>query len=295
LVFTTVLSGLVTAFCWGTSDYLSRRQSERVGHYKTVVYSQLVTLLILVILLPVLSPGLNFSALPVLALCAAGALNFVAFVFLYRAFHIGVVSVVAPIAYTYPAATALLSVVILGTFLSLSESIAIASIIAGVVLLSTRFSELRAFAAGSGSPNLTAGVRSAIGSSLFFGTVYIGVGYATPMVSYVLPPLILRLMGVAIGFALAPLVGSGIRPSRLAFSNTILAMGVLEAAGFLVFTHAIYTASGSLPVVAALSGMGGAVAAAYGLAFLRERLEWNQLIGVLLSIVGVFTLLYFGG
>jgi uncharacterized membrane protein len=79
------------------------------------------------------------------------------------------------------------------------------------------------------------------------------------------------------------------------FSHRILAMGVLEAAGFLFFTYGISSAGGSLPIVVALSSMGGAVAASYGLAFLRERLEPNQIIGIFLSLIGVFTLLYFGG
>ena len=41
--------------------------------------------------------------------------------------------------------------------------------------------------------------------------------------------------------------------------------------------------------------MGGAVAASYGLAFLRERLEPNQVLGVMLALIGVFVLLYLGG
>jgi len=44
-----------------------------------------------------------------------------------------------------------------------------------------------------------------------------------------------------------------------------------------------------------LSGRGGAVAASYGLAFLRERPGSNQMLGVLLSLAGVFALLYLGG
>ena len=72
-------------------------------------------------------------------------------------------------------------------------------------------------------------------------------------------------------------------------------MGILETAGFLSFTYGIAADVGSLPVVAAISGMGGAVAASYGLYFLKERLEPNQMLGVVLSLLGVFTLLYLGG
>ena len=48
-------------------------------------------------------------------------------------------------------------------------------------------------------------------------------------------------------------------------------------------------------MLAALSGLGGAVAASYALMLLKERLEKNQLIGAALAIVGVAALLYFTG
>jgi len=295
LAYVSIAAGLTAAFCWGTADYLSRSPSEELGYYKTVVYSHIVTLAVLVALLPVADPNLVVSATPVLVLAAAGVLNFVAFNFLYRAFHKGIVSVVAPIAYTYPAVTTVLSVAILGTIISAERTIAIVGVIVGVVLLSTRFSELRAFLAGTGSANLTAGVSSALGSSLFFGSVYVGIGYAAPLVSIVVPAMMLRAVGASTGFLLAPILRQDVRPSRLAFSNTIMVMGVLEAAGFLSFTYGIISTGGSLPVVAAVSGMGGAVAATYGLIFLNERLELNQMAGAILAVVGVFVLLYLGG
>ncbi len=295
MVYTSIFAGLSAALCWGTSDYMSRSQSEKVGYYRTVVYSHIFTLVVLMAMVPVLSPGIQFPLLPVLALMAAGAVNFMAFIFLYRAFHKGVVSLVAPVAYTYPAVTAVLSVAILGSVLSSVQALAIAGIIAGVILLSTRFSELRAFVSGKGAPNLTVGVPSAICSAASFGTVYVAIGYAAPLVSVVLPALMLRVVGASAGFLLAPLLKQQVRPTRSVFSVTMISMGVLEAIGFVSFTYGISVAGGSLPIVAALSGMGGAVAASYGLVLLKERLEPNQVLGVLLSLLGVFTLLYLGG
>ena len=295
MVYSSIAAGLATAFCWGTADYLSRYQSEKVGYYKTVVYSNIVTLIVLIALVPLLSPNIEIATFPILVLLGAGALNFVAFNFLYKAFHKGVVSVVAPVAYTFPAVTTVLSVVILGTFQSSTRLLAIAGIIVGVILLSTRFSELRAYLGGKGPPNITAGLGSAVGASLFFGTVYIGIGYAAPFVSIVVPAMVLRSVAIIAGFLLAPVLHQQVRPSKLALSRIILVMGVLEAVGFLSFTYGISSVSGTLPVVAALSGMGGAVASAYGLIFLKERLELNQTAGVFLSLLGVFTLLYLGG
>ena len=295
MVYASIATGLATAFCWGTADYMSRSQSERVGYFRTIIYSHMITLMVVLALIPIISPKLAFPVYPVLALIGAGVINFAAFVFLYRAFHRGVVSVVAPVVYTYPAVTAVLAVVILGASLSVLQVVALAGIIAGVILLSTRFSELRAYLRGAGAPRLTKGVGLAVGASLCFGMVYIGIGYAAPSVSVVLPVIFLRIIAISAGFLLAPVLRQEAKPSRLVISKTMIAMGVLEAFGFLAFTYGIEAAGSALPVVTALSGMGGAVATSYGLVFLKERLEPNQLLGVLLSLAGVFVLLYLGG
>jgi len=295
LVYVPIAAGLVAAFCWGTADYLSRGQSQKLGYYRTVLYSHVVTLAIVLALVPLIDPVLVLATAPVLALAAAGLLNLGAFILLYRAFHQGVVSIVAPIAYTYPAITSVLSVLILGTMISPGEVLAIGGVVVGVVLLSTRFSELKSLVAGKGSVNLTAGVGSALGSSVIFGVVYVVIGYAAPLVSLAIPVIMLRVVAASAGFVLAPVLKQDAKPSRIAFSLTIIVMGFLEAAGFLAFTYGILSASGALPVVAAIGGMGGAVAASYGLVFLKERLEPNQMVGVILALVGVFTLLYLGG
>ena len=295
MVYVSLATGLTAAFCWGTADYMSRGQSERVGYYRTIIYSQLVTLITVVVLVPAVSPALTLPLYPVLALLGAGVVNFVAFIFLYRAFHRGVVSVVAPVVYSYPAVTAVLAVAVLGASLSLVQGVVIAVIVAGVILLSTRFSELYLYFRGSGAPGLTKGVGLAVGASLCFGVAYIGIGYAAPFVSFVLPVLLLRIIAISAGIILAPVLKQEVRPSRLVFSRAMIAIGVLEAFGFLAFTYGVSASGSALPIVASLSGMGGAVAATYGLAFLRERLEPNQVLGVLLSLAGVFALLYLGG
>lgn len=292
--YTPVVAGLFTALCWGTADYLSRYQSEKVGHYRTVLYSQFVTFIILILLVPAFGTGPGPGLLPVLALVAAGVVNFAAFIFLYRAFHKGVVSVVAPIAYTYPAVTVALSALVLGAVLPPAQVAAIAGVLVGVILLSTRFSELKTYLLGRGPPNVTAGVGSAVTCAVLFGVVYLGVGYAAPLVNLILPALVLRAVASALGFTMAPVLHYDPRPSRLVISKIIIVMAVLEAAGMLSFTYGILSAGASLPVVAALSGMGGAVATSYGIVLLKERLEWNQFAGVVVAMAAVFALLYLG-
>ena len=288
--FTPTLLGLSTAVCWGTADYLSRGQSKRVGYYSTAVYVHLSTLCVLLLAVPLLAPPLSAPAGTVALLAVAGMGNFFAFILLYMALERGVVSVVAPIAYTYPAFTTVAAVLILGAVLSPVMGLAIVGVMVGVILLSTRFSDLRA----SEKRGMVPGVAPAVGTALAFAGIYTVLGYTDPQAGYMLPTLLLRGFGLLAGVAFAPLLGQKVRPSRASLSPTILVMGVLEAVGFLIFSYGTSLGASDLPVVAALSGMGGAVATGYAMAFLRERLEMNQFVGVVLALAGVFALLYFG-
>jgi len=164
-----------------------------------------------------------------------GLVFFMAFIFLYRALQNGMVSVVAPIAYTYPAVTAVLAVVFLGAVLRLQMALALATIIVGVILLSTKFSELRAALNGKGPAFLTVGVGSAAMAALAFGGVYLCVGYVTPIVGYFVPVLFLRIFGSITGFAAAPIIKESVKLDRMSLSGTVLLMGALEAAGFLFY------------------------------------------------------------
>jgi uncharacterized membrane protein len=259
------------------------------------VYVYVTTVAMMLILLPVLRPPLRLTPFSSELMVVFGVVFFFAFVFVYRALHRGVVSVVAPIAYTYPAVTTVLAVLLLGAVLTVQTALALTAIIAGVVLLSTRFSELRVALRGKGSASLTAGVGSAAMAALAFGSVYLCVGYVTPIVGYFVPALFLRGVGMVTGFAVAPVLKESVKPNRASLSGTVVVMGVLEALGFLSFSFAISLGGGALPVVAALSGMGAALVIVYAMVFLHERLELNQLAGVLLSLVGVFALLYLVG
>jgi drug/metabolite transporter (DMT)-like permease len=292
MAYLPVLLGALTAFCWGTSDYLSRSSSQKAGHYRTTVYMHVFSTATLFLLLPILRPDFGIPFELLLTLIAVSAVNFFAFIFLYRGFHHGVVSVVAPIAYSYPIVTTIFAVIFLGVMLSGLRTLAIGAVILGVILLSTRFSELNRYLRGGGLVKVMPGVDSAVVAAVSFGSVYVVIGFVTPLVGYVLPVLFLRGLGAIFGFALAPLLKQDVRPGRDVLTWTIFVMGILETVGLLSFNLGISFGSGTLPVVTALSGMGGAFATTYAMAFLRERLEPNQLAGILLSIAGVLALLY---
>src|SRR6202050_172309 len=133
-----ILLGLLTALSWGSSDFLARFASRRIGALRTTFYMQLAGLVLLTIFLPWiggwghLADGSGWQPWAWGAL--AGALNFFATLTLYRSFEIGKLSIVAPISASYPVLTVLLSL-LSGEHLRAVRAIGIACTLLGVILV----------------------------------------------------------------------------------------------------------------------------------------------------------------
>lgn len=279
--------GLLTAFCLASSDLLSRGASKVQGPYATAVHQMLIGTVLLVVIGVILSPAISLTPYSVALMVSAAVLNFVAVAFLYRGLHKGSVSIVAPIVYSYPAVTLVLSILLLSVSISALQIAALIGIIAGVVLVSTRFSDLRV------RKPVASGVYPALLAAILSGLAYLALGASVRAAGPFLPTLFLRGVGALSGFFIAPIAGQSVRVTRYAFSSRILAVASLAVAAFLAFNAAVSLDSNSLPIVTALSGIGGAFEAAYAILFIRERLVLNQMAGILLLVACVFALLYF--
>src|SRR5260370_8439942 len=108
-----ILLGLLTALTWGGADFIARFATHRIGTLRSMLYMQLVGLLLLTIFLPVLggwgllADGSGWQ--PWAWGFLAGCFNAMAGLGFYRAFEIGKMAVVAPLSASYPALTLLLS------------------------------------------------------------------------------------------------------------------------------------------------------------------------------------------
>src|SRR5712692_716982 len=108
-----IVLGLLTALSWGSSDFLARFATRRIGALRTTLYMQLAGLALLTIFLRWvggwghLTDGSGWQPWAWGAL--AGIVNSVATLALYRSFEPGKMAVVAPLSASYPALTLILS------------------------------------------------------------------------------------------------------------------------------------------------------------------------------------------
>jgi len=289
MVLGSIILGLAAAMFLAISDLLSRGASKVQGPYATAVHQMLIGTGPLVVAGAILSPGAALTPVAVALMASAAVLNFAAVIFLYRGLHQGVVSVVAPIVYSYPAVTLVLSIFLLGVSVSALQALTLVGIIAGAILVSTRFSDLRGTRSGG------FGVRSAVLASLLGGLSYLTLGASVRLAGPFLPTLFLRGVGALSGFLIAPVARQNVRVTRYTFSPRIFAVATFAVAAFLAFNWAVGLDANSLPIVTALSGIGGAFEATYAILFIREKLEPNQMAGIALLVACVFALLYLRG
>lgn len=131
----SVLLGLVAALSWGVNDFLARFPSRAVGPIPTVLVVTFAGLLVLTIWLLLSGESIRISW-PQLWLPAASGIFFtLSTLSLFAAFALGPLSLVAPIAGSYPA-LAMVFAVAQGARPSLLQWLAVATVLAGVMLVS---------------------------------------------------------------------------------------------------------------------------------------------------------------
>jgi len=286
-----ILLGLLLAFCFGTSDYLSKGVAGKIGGYRTAIW--MLSLSGIGVLFPalVLPSNLDVSPFMFLTLLFVAATTFLAFNFMYRAYDAGALSLTSPVVNSYPIVSVIFSVFVLGAALPILAIVALAIAIVGIVLVSTSLSELRnRMSLGDFTP----GIRYALLAAAFLGLSFPTFGYASEKLGYLLPAISTRLVAAAIGFAAS-------RPLRQAAGSVtgvpwrrLLAMAVLESMGVASFSIGVIFSSysGSIPILSTFGGMSVMFTVAYAIILLREKLEVNHIFGMAMLILGVATLLY---
>jgi drug/metabolite transporter (DMT)-like permease len=290
LVSVAVVFGLALAFCFGTSDFLSKGLTARVGFYRTTVYTlatsgALVTVPLLFLGVPRLP---SYSGLAVLALISVS--TFAAFVFMYRGYQKGHLSVVSPIVNSFPIFSVLFAVFVLKIVLSYEELLALGGVILGILLVSTDLSAL----GSSRGRSLTPGVSEAVLAASFFAVGFTSLGYAEETVGYLLPVAAARLGAALVGLLTGLALKQDLSPIGGRPFLRLLAMGTLEASGLLAFTLALFYSSSIavLPITTTLAGMGAVFTVGFALILLKEKVEPNYALGIVVLIASVAALLY---
>ena len=219
------------------------------------------------------------------------ALNIVSSLALYRAFEVGVLTIVSPIAASYAAVTVILAV-LAGEVISQIHGIGITASLIGVVLAATPITwklgtKLRTHVPKPPHSSKWAnGIGLAILASLGYGVAYWLFGFrVTPVLGGIIPVWFVRLVTPCVLLAFAPITQQNISIPRGRVWWYLAGVGILDTAGFVAATVGYTTAQVS--IVSVLTSLFSAVTVLLAWLFLHDRLQWNQWFGIGIIFVGV--------
>jgi drug/metabolite transporter (DMT)-like permease len=271
-----VALALGSSLAWGISDFLGGLKSRSVALLTVLLVSQgtaLILASVLVISRGEAPPGGAFLVYAALA----GLIETLGVAALYRGLAVGVMSIVAPIAATAPVVPVVVGIV-LGELPAALQAAGIALAVLGIVATACRRRSAdvpRAVIASS----VLFGLLTAIG----FGSFYVAMDAASEgEIPWAL--LVARLTAVGIFVGVIVLARSRIA-ARRSDLPVIASIGVLVIAADSMYATA--TTHGLLSVVAVLSTLYPVVTIALARAYLNERIERAQQLGIAMTLCGV--------
>lgn len=280
-----ILLGLLAALGWGVADFLVSQTSRRVGTTQTLFYIQLVGFVAIVAVLaarfgvPVATPAIWAATFGLALINLAGT------ALIYRAYAIGTLALVSPIASGFAVVTALLAL-LSGARLTLLALVGALLLIVGVAVVSQGADDGHAPAQiVRPRRRLPPGVIEAIGVAFGFGVYFWGLGFVSPQLGPIWPIVISRAVS-ALGVTLW-LAHAKVLPMRLPGAVWLLVCGTaaMDTVAFLAFNIGI--GSTETAIVTALAALFSAFTVLLAWALLRERLAPHQWAGVGVILAGV--------
>jgi drug/metabolite transporter (DMT)-like permease len=285
----TIILGLAAAIFWGSADFLARYSTRIIGTYRTLFFMQFFGIAGLSIYL-VLSG--DFARLAqatywqawAWALLAA-VLNVFSSLALYRAFEVGILSIVSPIA-SSSSALAVVFALMSGETISLPHGIGIIVALVGIVLAATAFSSTkdamsvkRIAVEAQRKHMLPRGVSWALAASLGYSVIFWILGFrVTPVLGGIAPVWLIRLTTIwVLALCVVPLK-QHIRVPHGGVWWFIAGVGILDTAAYVSFT--IGLTGGQVAIVGVIASLFTAVTVLLAWIFIREKLQWSQWLGV---------------
>ena len=284
-----MLFGLIAMVGWGVSDLIAAYLSRKVGSFRTFAITRVMGLVLILLLAALFLRPVVLSPSTILMVLVTAFVGLVANLSYYKGFTIGEVSVMSPIASTYPVVTVLLSVLLLKESLS---PLQVAAVKLGHSGLRSDFGQAykraqpqgqagharcrvcRAGFAGLGSPDAAGGV---LANSIGWYLPILLVNLATVLL-YLLPAS--RLYRKDLAFPMKGTVASVLLLSAVMVLFDTTGMLSYSAATTVTYIAIVATVSSIYPVITILLAR----------AVFKERPSANQRIGICMVLLALFLL-----
>jgi len=282
---TTLLSivlGIGGMFGWGIYDFLGGVFAKQIGSFKSLFWSQLAGLISIFLLSIVFKSSVNVSVLVVILAPIAAILYSAGYLFFFKGFEIGNVSIVAATMNMWAVFTMLFAFMFMGQRLSAMQTVGVLMIIAGAAVASINWSEIR-----NQKFQLSAGVKEAVWGAFFFGVFWNVSEIISEKIGWLMTTLFVKF-----GIVLCLLIFAFLVEQEIGLPKTspktkyiILLMGIVEAGAVALVNYGLTIGDAILitPIASTLS----IVTILLAIIFLKDKVTKLQKLGMVAAVVGI--------
>jgi len=282
-----IFFALISYIGWGAGDIFGAIATKKIGGYSLTFWSCIFWLLMPIPFIPFFIHELNNASLGIIAfLLSLNALTLVGLVSFYEGLRKGPVSLVITISASFAALVVIFSTLFLGERLSISQIISIVAIIAGVILSSLNFKEIR-----EKKLRLTTGIFLALIAMVLWGITYtfikipireIGWFWSNYFFALLFPLVFLYMRFRKIKLNLIN--------TRNTFLSTLFNAVFIDLGGF-SFNYAI--SKGLVSIVAPIAGSYPTLSVLLAFIFFKDRITKQQILGIVTTLIGIVLLSFF--
>ena len=278
----SILAGLGGMFGWGTSDFLANYASEKIGHFKTFFWSQFAGMVLTGAIMFYLQPTLRLSFSTVGILVLGSILYTTGYLYFYKAFEIGNVSVISAAINLNTVIAIILAYIFLGQRLTKTQLPAVVMIIIGITLVSINLNDFK-----KGTLSLLLGVRETIIASLAFGVFWNLSQILSPQIGWAPTTFFVKLIALLFLVILSFFTKSSFKYDKkhLSILPTVILVGILEAIAVASVNFGLTV--GDLVLINPISSALSVVTILLAVIFLREKISKIQLTGMVIALAGI--------
>lgn len=278
----SIFSGLGGMFGWGTSDFFAKLTSDKIGHTKTFFWSQVAGLIFVLFLLPIFGLNILFSTNFYLLIIVASFFYASGYLFFYKAFEIGNVTIVSATINLNVIIAMLLAFLFLGQRLTFMQSIAVFMVIFGVILVSINFKDLK-----KNGLNLMTGVKETLMASVLYAVFWNLSEIISENIGWLATSLFVKIFAIILLIAFSKFAASdlSLRNSASKIKLVVFLVGVLEAAAIVSVNFGLER--GDLILVSPISSALSIVTISLAVIFLKEKVTKIQTLGIITAIAGI--------
>ncbi len=269
-------------FGWGIYDFLGGVIAKQIGSFRSLFWSQLAGLISILLLAIVFKLSVNAPVLVIVLSIIAAILYSAGYLFFFKGFEIGNISIIAATMNLWAVFTILLAFMFMGQRLSVLQTIGVLMIIFGAAFASLNWGEIR-----NQRFKLSAGVREAVFGAFFFGIFWNVSEIISEKIGWLLTTLFIKLGIILFLSAFGFFAKQEIVLAKISKKTkyVILLMGVVEAGAVALVNYGLAIGDAILitPIASALS----VVTILLAIIFLKDKITKIQGFGIVVAIAGI--------